>query len=432
MIDVITKIFCATILGITVTYSINKIGNYKYNILKFMISSIIISIITYVSYFSKYNTELSLLKIVLIIIIIKLVYNDTLYKTIIFTLISMILLFIGDIIISLLLTGIVPIITLKTKWYYILPCNLIVCLISIIITNIRFIYKIINKIINKIDEHNKILTFVMFCLIVIVIINLFYNISLNFEWNEKFIINIVLSISGILIICIFLKDKLDYSLLVEKYDALFDYFSEMAESIDDLHLTTHEFKNQIAIVSNYIDEKKYNQAKEYIDTIANSINKDEKFIVNLKDIPTGGLKGLLYYKIIIAKNQKVEIVLDIGKNVKRIFKKLSENDIKIITRIVGVYIDNAVSEAKSKNKIVNIEIYNLNEELNFAISNKISKNINIDDIGKKGFTNKGKGHGQGLYLVNKLINRNRWLKSENKIINNYYITKLIVDTKNIG
>lgn len=432
MIDVITKIFCATLLGITVTYTINKIGNYKNNIIKFIISSLIISIITYVSYLAKYNIELSLLKIVLIIITTKIVYKDTIYKTIIFTLISMILLFIGDIIASLILTGIIPIIELKTKWYYILPCNSAVCLISILILKIKIIYKIINKIVNKIDEHNKILTFAMFSLVVIVIINLFYNISVNFRWNEKFIINIVLSICGVLIICIFLKDKLDYSLLVEKYDTLFDYFSEIAESIDDLNLTTHEYKNQIAIVGNYIENKKYKEAKEYINDISNSINKDEGLLVNLTDIPTGGLKGLLYYKIIVAKNQKVEVVLDVGKNIKPLFKELTDKESKIITRIIGVYIDNAISASSKKNKTVNVEIYNLNDCLNFVISNRVDKNFDISKLGKKGFTTKGKGHGQGLYLTNKLINRNSWLIKENKFVNNYYISKLTVDVKNIG
>ena len=218
----------------------------------------------------------------------------------------------------------------------------------------------------------------------------------------------------------------------DKYDALFDYFSEIAESIDDLNLTTHEYKNQIAIVSNYIENKKNKKGKEYIYDMAISINKDEGLLVNLSDIPTGGLKGLLYYKIIVAKNQKVEIVLDAGKNIKKLFKKLSEDEMKIITRIIGVYIDNAVSEAKKQNKIVNIEIYNLDNELYFTISNKINKNLNIDEIGKRGFTTKGKGHGQGLYLVNRIINKNKWLRNENKIVNNYYISKLIIDTKNIG
>ena len=315
-------------------------------------------------------------------------------------------------------------------WYFILLCNVMICLVTITIFKIKFINNLLINFINKTETKNKLSTIVIFGFSVTILVYLFYNISINYGWNEKYIINIIIMISYIIIAAIFFKDKLEYNFLEEKYDALFDYFSELAENIDDLNLTTHEYKNQIAIVGNYLDNKDYKEARKYIDDISSSINKDEGLLVNLKDIPKGGLKGLLYYKIVVAKNQKVEIIKNKKKNIKALFKKLTEDHIRIITRIVGVYIDNAVSA--SKNKIVNIEIYKLNDNLVFTISNKVGKNFDIEKLGKKGFTTKGKGHGKGLYLVNKLIKKEEWLNSENKLVNNYYVSKLIIDTKNIG
>lgn len=432
MIDVITKIFCALLCGFIITYLSIKILNLNNNLKKHLISSVLMGAIIYFSYFVNYNSEALILKIIIFIITLKTTYKLTTYKSVIAILITMFIMAICEIISSVVAVNFINAVEARSKWYFILIFNILICLLMVAIIKIPFLSKKITYTIDKIEERKKFSTLILLGLSMIIIVYLLYNLSVNYNWNEKYLITILIMISYIIVSFIFFKEKLEYNMLEEKYDALFDYFSEIAESIDDLNLTTHEYKNQIAIVSNYIDNKKYKKAKDYIDSMTMSINKDEILLVNLTDIPTGGLKGLLYYKIVVSKKQKVEIVLDVGKNIKKIFKKLSENEIKIVTRIMGVYIDNAVSEAQKRNKIVNIEIYKLEEQLFFTISNKVDKNINIKNIGKKGFTTKGKGHGKGLYLVNRLISRNRWLNSENKIINDYYITKLIVDTKNIG
>ena len=432
MIDVITKIFCALLCGYIVTYSSIKIGKLNNNGILKILSSILMGTIIYLTYFVNYNSEALILKIVVFILILKLIYKIATYRAVILILINMLMVAVCEIISSIVVVNFINAVEARSKWYFVLLFNSLIFIFMILIVSIPFVNKKMNEILDKTENKKRVSTLVLLVLSVLMIVYLLYNLSINYEWNEKYLITIFIMISYIIISLIFFKDKLEYNMLEEKYDALFDYFSEIAENIDDLNLTTHEYKNQIAIVSNYIENKKYKKAKEYINDIAISINKDEGLLVNLSGIPTGGLKGLLYYKIIVAKNQKVEIVLDVGNNIKKVLNKLSESEIKIITRIIGVYIDNAVTEAKKKNKIVNIEVYNFNDKLYFAISNRINKNININDIGKKGFTTKGKGHGKGIYLTNKLISKNKWLKNETNIVNNYYVTKLIVDTKNIG
>lgn len=432
MIDVITKIFCALICGFSITYVVDKLSNQKIKQPLTLISTILMAIVILIEYGVNYNSEGLILKIILFIIIVKILYKFSIYRSMMLIILTIVTTVIGEIISGVILVTFLTIKQARTDWYYILICNILICLIMIIFIKIPYINKTLTKFIDKTENKSKISTIILFTSSIFIITYLFYNISVNYNWNEKYIINIVIMISYIIIMIIFFKDKLEYDVLEEKYDALFDYFSEIAENIDDLNLTTHEYKNQIAIVSNYIDNKEYKKAKNYIDDISNSINKDEGLLVNLTDIPTGGLKGLLYYKIIVSRNQKVEIVLDVGKNIKPLFKNLTDRESKIITRIIGVYIDNAISSSSKKNKTVNVEIYNLNDCLNFVISNKVSKDFDVSKLGKKGFTTKGRGHGQGLYLTNRLINRNKWLRKENKIINGYYISKLTVDIKNIG
>lgn len=432
MIYAIIKYIFSIICGLTITYVAVKLSKQELQLKPTIISTLLMSIVIYFLHDVTYNSEALILKIFLFIIILKNTYKLSIYKAMMSIIMAIVLMVIGEIISGIILVKFLTIEAARSQWYFVVLCNTMICLIMYIMIKIPFLCSKLSKFIEKTENKSKITSIIIFSLSIFIITYLFYNISLNYKFNEKYIINIVIMISYIIIMIIFFKDKLQYDFLEEKYDALFEYFSELAENIDDLHLTNHEYKNQIAIVSNYIEHKKYKKAKEYIDDISHSINQDEKFIVNLNDIPTGGLKGLLYYKIIIARNQKIEIVLDVSNNTKKQFKKLTENEIKIITRIIGVYIDNATTEALKNNRTVNVEIYNLNNCLNFVISNKVSRDFDVTKLGKKGFTTKGKGHGQGLYLTNKLISKNKWLTGENKIVNNYYITRLMVDTKSIG
>ena len=41
-------------------------------------------------------------------------------------------------------------------------------------------------------------------------------------------------------------------------------------------------------------------------------------------------------------------------------------------------------------------------------------------------TTKGKNHGKGLYYVNKLINKYKWIETSQMFLNNYFIQKITI------
>ena len=49
---------------------------------------------------------------------------------------------------------------------------------------------------------------------------------------------------------------------------------------------------------------------------------------NLKNIPNGGLKGLLYYKSAIAQKYKINLSVDVSLKKNTGFKKLQESQLK--------------------------------------------------------------------------------------------------------
>ena len=226
-----------------------------------------------------------------------------------------------------------------------------------------------------------------------------------------------------------LKDKIEYNNLCMKYDCLFDYFKDVEDNLDDVSLTNHEYKNQLAVIKGYIENNKQGEAIKYINDIVNDNSEvDSNIISELKNIPKGGIKGLLYYKIITAHSRNVTPVLNISNDSKKYLKKLTSEENRVISKVLGVYIDNAIESASLLDKkFITIEIYSLGNIINFVISNQFKPEISdITRVSEKGYSTKGKGHGKGTYLINKIIKKTNWVHTERKIIKNFYIQKISV------
>ncbi len=317
-------------------------------------------------------------------------------------------------------------------WYYILLCNIVICTITILIINIKPLKKWITSFVSNLNERSKFSTFFLFALSVIVIFYAFYNISINYHWSEQYFINALIIVTYVVIILIFFKERNDYSNLMIQYDCLFDYFKELEDSIDEISLNNHECKNQLAVLKGYIEMNKKKEALKYINDLNSTLNAEDQMVTaNLKNIPKGGIKGLLYYKIITAKNKKVSVVLDISDHVTKYLKRLTYEENKILSKVLGVYIDNAIEAVlETRKKVLTIEIYNIDNDINIAISNKFkNNNVEIGKISQKGYTTKGSGHGKGLYLINKIVKREKWFTTERRIIDNCYIQKITIISK---
>ena len=158
-----------------------------------------------------------------------------------------------------------------------------------------------------------------------------------------------------------------------------------------------------------------------------NLNVDGEIINQLKQLPKGGIKGLMYYKVAIAQKKKINITADVSLEEKSILHKLNEKDIRIICKLIGIYLDNAIEAAEeTRKKRLSIEIYELRDKACFVFSNTFKQSANFADRNKKGITTKGEGHGNGLYFASKLIQNNDWLESKQEIIDKYYVQQLII------
>ena len=89
---------------------------------------------------------------------------------------------------------------------------------------------------------------------------------------------------------------------------------------------------------------------------------------------------------------------------------------------MGIILDNAIEETikfNRKEREIVISMY-IDELFVIEVSNRIKDNIELDKIYDKGYTSKEKGHGYGLSLLKKIIDKNDNVINELKITNDIF------------
>ena len=426
MSAVITSIVCTLILNIVSIYVMTTLLHKKYNIfsIKNNIIIIILTLIQTLTYNQSYSIIYIITNYLLLVVVNKVIFQENMYKTIIATCILVITIMLADFFNSIFIINFISLEKIRSYWYLRVLSNVVVSTLIVIIMSIPIIRKKCIYFINKFG--NKYISITsLFIILVICIVFITHNISINFQLNIEFIANTLTVIALIIFCYIFINENNEFNVLNEKYDSLFYYVQTFENWIEKEQLNRHEYKNQLASIRCITKEKK---VKDKIDSIMlDNINITNDTVNQLKPIPNGGLKGLLYYKIAIAENNKLNIELDISIKNPDIIKKLSEDKIKILCRLLGIYLDNAIEAAKeTKKKIISIEIYEVDKNINIVITNTFDNTNDISKRNDKGFTTKGKGHGKGLYFAKKMLDKSNWLEESQSILDKYYIQRLII------
>lgn len=430
MFAVIVDFMCSLIMSLYGIYIIKKITKSEERIsrVKNVLLVIILTTVTVLLKSDDYAALYSISIFILNIIIYKNIFNLTLEKALIACGILMTITLIGDLVVGLFFIKLSAYIV-RTTWYmYIISTNLVV-LLGIAIMNIKSISRQLENFYINMSKKETISNILFLTILIIGLILLIDNIWLKTGFSKTSFTNLIITVIFIFITYLFIKSKNNYSELSSEYDSLFLYIQNFEEWIEKEQLNRHEYKNQLAVLSCLTEEKR---VKDKIDEILDDNIKIEGEVVQqLKGLPKGGIKGLMYYKSAIAQKNRIRLNISVSIERKSILKKLPEKDIRILCKLIGIYFDNAIEAAReTRKKEILIEIYEIKDKVNIVFSNTFKKNYKIDNINRKGISTKGKGRGNGLYFASKLINNNKWLSQKQEIIDKYYIQTLTINNKN--
>lgn len=427
MLEVFVKIFCGIILAITGMYIIKEITGLKSdrNKLSQVLLILTLSCCSVALHQIEYTGLSTIVIFFLDIIIYKQIFKLSIEESIISCGILMIIVFFADIVSSLIFMSHFSVKDIRTNLCIFLASNITVSIIAFMLIKIKIVKKQLNKFYYSILQKTSITNIIFFTLLIIGFSHLLYNIGISTFFNKEYVLNFLVMIIFIIISYIFIENQNKYKKLEEDYDTLFSYIQNFEDWIEKEQLNRHEYKNQLAVLRCLTKEKK---VKDKIDEILeDNINIEGQAVTQLKSLPKGGIKGLMYYKAAIAQKKKLNLTADVSIETNGILTKLKEKEIRVLCKLIGIYFDNAIEAAQeSRKKIISIEIYELTDKVSIVFSNTFKKHKNMKDRNKKGVSSKGEGRGNGLYFASKLIKENDWIESRQNIIDNYYIQELYI------
>lgn len=426
----ITKFICSALMAVVGLIVVKNISGSKEKLLSIKSIALMICLIIVPAF--MYTTEYTYLYTIIIylitIVTYKYVLDISFSKAVIACGIVFLSLFALDLIASITLAFFLSIDQARNTWYINIITNIIFSITLILIYNRDKIKNKLIVFIEKLSNKRQINLIIFLLLAVIAMSTLLYLLGNNYELNAVFTTNFLIFLIFFLLVIILVGEKNSYVKLSDDYENLFNYVKIFEDWIEDEQLIRHEYKNQLAVLRCLTKEKK---VKNKIDEIiSDTINIDNHMINQLKNLPSGGLKWLLYYKIAVARNNGINIEVDVSQDASPVLNPLGKDELKTISKLIGIYCDNAIEAAKeTKKKIVLIEIYEINDVANIVISNTCKENKVLVNRYDKGVSTKGKGRGNGLYFAKKMLTKNTWIEESQEIIDGYYIETLKITKK---
>ena len=354
-----------------------------------------------------------------------LIFEEKFYKCFVVSFLEQLLLFISEVIYMVIFSALsINMLELsENNSTFLAIINLLISLTSIIIYKLNFIKNIIYKILSmseNLNHKNLYLSLLIFAITLNFLLTSNYvtekNISIIF-------INVFFIIIYSIILFIFLLEKNKNIIYLKENKILISNLNEYEKMLDYQRVNNHENKNQLLVIKSMIEKNKDNVI-EYIDEIIKEKREDNEIIYNkAKRIPSGGLQGLIYQKMLLMQEKNIEVNLDINSQVRKIdFGNLSSKMNYDICRIAGIIIDNAIEETlkfNKKEREIIISMY-VDDMFIIEVSNRIKDDVDLSKIYEKGYTSKEKGHGYGLSLLKKIVEENEKIENEVKIINNIF------------
>lgn len=428
MLEMLINIVC-TLIYVLLDYHIIKYYlNCKNKLFErrtifILLLFIIVTIILYDEKFSIYKV---IFKLVIGFLINFWLFKKKFMNTLEAYLIFIVEISLSDIFAATLLIKLFDKIAIKSSAPEMIISNIIVYIIFYILFDVGFLKERIRKLI---EFNSKELMFALI-VILIFILNVLSILSKNYIESTSNLLNIL---SVILVLCLTIIYIVNYENncnLTYNYNNLLSLLTNKDEILELNDLTRHEGKNILYLIKGYIETKEYDKALYQINELIKQDNKNEKInLQGLNNLPKGGLQKLFYYILIDAINSKIKLNIDISKTCKNKLSNLSNKKEILLCRLIGIYLKNAVEASKeSRKKILTLEIYSIRKGyVDIVISNTFNKkNIHISQIGKKGYTTKGKGHGRGTYYAEKIIKKNNFLEHKTSIVEKYYIEHIFI------
>lgn len=423
---------CAALIISVYAFGVIVLNDGKIKLgIKDIISILIVCILNTICFVHLDGTTKTVFTLIVYALLYVLIFNTQFLKSIFSAIIYSLLTIIPDLIILGVIT---KILNMSKEYCYSTFAGSVLGNISVSALVILLVYllrKPLRKMVNyKLSSNAKIIT--VSSLTLFTIAKVFYNLVTDYRFSNDVFTYILLI--GILMVVLFslFKQRSDTENMFRKNDALIGIMKNYESDIEDQRTLNHETKNELLTIRSKLSDEEDKELCEYIDSIIGDkkVIKSSK-ISKFRYLPNNGLRSFFYYKFIEAEEKDIKVEVNIAKKVENSFLgNLKTKDFRDLTRIIGVYLDNAIeASSTSDKKQLGIEIYLFKETIEIIISNTYNNIIDEEKIGNERYSTKGKTRGHGLLLVKRILNENNRITSETKVTDKLYIQKIRIKEK---
>lgn len=405
-------------------YSFLSTSKFKFNVKNITIL-LVFSLLFLLN--NNYNFIISkgVISILLLLISIKIIFNDNVRKSVICTLIFYLILAIFDFIFSFVFYWFneITITDISQECLIVGSFSLVLTFMAAMVCKMKSVKEICKKII-EISKSSYVNITIIFLTIFFIII-LSTKLSLEYNFQKYFLDTLLLLIFLFFFVFALVKNYLAQKEKREK-EVLLDFISKYEKIIDENRENKHEMLNNLIILRSFDDRNDSEYDKVINELIVRYGKNSGETVKNISKLPKG-LKGILYYKMNDMKQKHINLTVSISQRVSSPLEKLETEEYVILSKIVGIIMDNALEAAlKSKDKSVFIEVYEQNGIVIMVIENSCDSIVNINDIKKKNFSTKGTGRGLGLHIAELLLKKSKHI-TMSQHSTDVFITKITIE-----
>lgn len=262
------------------------------------------------------------------------------------------------------------------------------------------------------SKNNLVLFFGLLTLTTIWIIDCFHQDNASVS---TFILAVTILIFLSLLIAILIYQYFKRKTAEDEKQQLQELMHEYENVLNQTSENRHEMLNDLLILRSIADKNSSEFTRTLDGIIRQYDTKKFKKYTSLAKLPTG-VKGMIYYKIAFINENEINFDTVVNGVDYAKFEAMDKELYYKVCKILGILMDNAIDACvdSDKKKLV-VSVYTENEDLCVEIDNSYSGVVDTDGIKKKGYTTKGKNHGYGLTILNRIVDETKELEFEQSI-----------------
>ncbi len=195
------------------------------------------------------------------------------------------------------------------------------------------------------------------------------------------------------------------------------YYTTLSQQQKNTNKLLHDYKNLLASLQLSLQQSSSTispDTQAILSRAQASLNQAELGKSSFTSIKSDPLKSLLYLKW--AESMNHNVIMNV--QTKGIIHPLESALGFAIIRALGILIDNALEETvRIKHHRFNVTLIALEQGLEVSVINDVDPDFNLANLEKKDFTTKGDGHGNGLSIINELMQQNKNILIRKSVIN---------------